>query len=193
MNKSEFTTLFDRVNELSACLPGRSPQTEAAQAIWRDALNDCLLDDVLFALTDWPKSHKYMPSPADIRKEAQSRVSDRVDAQARAWAAESRQSSGISGLKADSSVAKEHLAKIKAILSSPKPGPKEWARKLRAKGNLTPLEASAVREALRFEGEGPAPQTSINAALDRVELIEERAAIQSESRVDYSKVGFFTD
>lgn len=193
MNKSEFDTLFNRINELSACLPGRSPQTEAAQMIWRDALSGCLLDDVLFVLTDWPKSHKYMPSPADVRKEAMIRVSDRVDAQARAWAAEGKTSAGISGLKADSEIAKSNLEQIKRILASPKPGPKEWAKRLRARGGLPPLESSFVREALRFESEGPNPMIAATNALANIELIEERAAIQSESSVNYSEIGFFSE
>lgn len=151
MDKREATVLQARLEELAEALGGRAPGAKGI-LVWMDALGECSIDSVKAALSDWPKKNIKMPSPVDILKACRERVSVRIEE-------ESRSNNAAPGFDIgrltppDSEMAKAELAKCLAILRSPKPGPKEWAYKLKAiedaGDHLDMQQRRAWREALR--------------------------------------------
>ena len=150
MQKTDLPELQVRLEELADALGGRAVGAKGIM-VWLDALREVRFDDVKAALTDWPKSHTKMPSPAEILKACRESSSARREADAAIRRAQERESSGIEGAiaGAKSPAGREALRAIRELLSDCKPGlvagtvhhiggrpdmdMKGWARKLKAR------------------------------------------------------------
>lgn len=77
------------LRELAEVFGARSPGDQA-MSVWLRTLDDVDGDAVLLALSDWPRHHRTMPCPADIRTEAIKRVSTRIETDAKRNAEQSR-------------------------------------------------------------------------------------------------------
>jgi hypothetical protein len=172
MQKSDLTQLDDRLRQIADALGGKSVGA-AGLKVWLDVLSGERFDDVLSVLTDWCRKNSRMPHPADVLKECQSRVSNRIEAQAKA----NRDSAiGLEealalakGASPNSAIAKRELAKILSILGTrsggfiagsfqhiggfgPSDDHKAWAKKLQQRESdgeqLSLTQAQAWREAL---------------------------------------------
>lgn len=167
MHKQELPELSSRLSQLADALGGKAP-SPAGLLVWGDALAECRTDDVKAVLTDWPKSHTKMPSPAEILK------SCRELAAARREAAEAiERAKGGGGLEkvfanANTEVARAALKGILEMLADCKPGlvagtfhpisgrpdadHKAWAKKLKARHeageSLSPQQIQMYRSAL---------------------------------------------
>jgi hypothetical protein len=155
MHKSELLELSQRLTQLADALGGKAP-TQAGLLVWGDALNECRFDDVKAALSDWPKTNYKMPVPAEILKVCRSEVSRRIEEEAKRNAANAptlRDVEREAQRGQPTMTAKEALAQIKRTLARPRPGPKDWAYKLkdREKGGeqLDVQQRRLWREALR--------------------------------------------
>lgn len=178
MLRAELPRVIDRLTELADAMPrGRAP-TAGAASVWFDTLAECRLDDILYVLTDWPKTHHIgMPAPADILALCRKRVSDRLEVESKRNAKQSGFDAAQlrPGPSCDPHIAASELAKIKSILKTPKPGPKQWAHRLRKREEagepLSDLQKSSLRAALRFY----APSA------EDYEAAQERLAIKAEA------------
>lgn len=150
MHKRELPELSQRLSQLADALGGKAP-SPAGLLVWGDALSECERDDVLNALSDWPKSHAKMPVPAEMLKACRERAAARREQQAGDDLRAEKSAPGLRAAfqNADSEIARRELAKIKHILSDCHPGlvagsfapisgrpnadPKDWARVLRVK------------------------------------------------------------
>jgi len=65
MLKNELPQLGTRLNQLAEVYE-RKAITAAALEVWFDALRSFALDAIFRILTDWPKEHQKMPTPADV-------------------------------------------------------------------------------------------------------------------------------
>lgn len=153
MNANDLPALEKRLAELSDALGGRAP-TKGSLRVWLDALSECRFDDVQRALSDWPKTAIKPPVPADILKLCRSETSRRIEEEAKQNLATAiTLDDVIQRADTDPEMVKRELAKIRAILSSPRPGPKDWAYKLKAAeeaGEKLDIQQSRLwREALR--------------------------------------------
>lgn len=162
MRPADLPALAKRLCELADYYDRKDPSAQALR-IWLDVLGECSLDDVLFVLTDWPKSHRLMPMADEILKACRSRASDRYEAAAERARREAPSiASTVSRLQANPAPeAMAALGELKAWLRSGKgrvtDDPKAWARKLRdrelAGEILLDVQAKAWRKALRVERE----------------------------------------
>jgi hypothetical protein len=134
MQANDLPELERRLAELADAFGGRAP-TKGALKVWMDALKECRFDDVQRALADWPKTNVKTPAPADILKSCRSEVSKRLEDEARRNAATAptmERAIDMAAITARSTeIGRRELARIKHILSSPRPEPKEWARLLK--------------------------------------------------------------
>ena len=152
MDKREATVLQARLEELAEALGGRAPGAKGI-LVWMDALGECSIDSVKAALSDWPKKNIKMPSPVDILKACREVVGRKIDEQGK----RNRETAGSFDIgnmtPPDSPLAKAAFEEIARITRSPKPGPKEWAYKLKAiedaGDHLDMQQRRAWREALR--------------------------------------------
>ena len=83
MNREELRQLESRLGELADYYGAKKP-TAAALSVWKDVLEGQQWPDVAAVLTDWPKGNRTFPSGDGVRKLAAARVSDRIEADARA-------------------------------------------------------------------------------------------------------------
>lgn len=172
MIAADLHRLQTRLEELAAYY-GKPVPPAPALRIWLDVLAGASIDDVLFVLTDWPKTNRAPPLADQVLKLANDRRSDRLEEQSR----KNARAPGFepNAIPARSEVAATELAKIKSILQTPKPGPKQWAHKLRKREEdgepLTPIQQSAWRAAMRFY----APSA------EDYEAAQERLAIKAEA------------
>lgn len=129
MQRADLLRLSERLTELAEALGGKAP-TAKGQIVWLDALGECAIDDVLAVLTDWPKSHAKMPLPVDVLKLCRERVSERVERRAEANARDNRRDWMPDAIPARTEVGRAELARIKAVLRTPKQHVKAWARRI---------------------------------------------------------------
>jgi hypothetical protein len=129
MNRADIPTLQARLEELAEALGGRTIGAKGV-LVWLDALSECHIDAVKAALSDWPKRNVKMPTPADILKVCREARSNELEARSRKFASEPGFEAGA--LRGSSEVAARYAGRIKAILKSPKPHPKQWARDILA-------------------------------------------------------------
>ncbi len=170
MTPSDIPTLRSRLAECMEAMSGKPP-TEAAVKGWFVALRDLRMDQVVDALDSWLRTKSKMPAPADIRAVIGVRVSEKIESQA------SAPSPTLADLRPSSPNSpayrafRRHLAEI---LSRQKPGPRDWARKLRAREmggeKLLLCQSRAWREVL-----GSPARTDAE-----IEADEERAAIMAD-------------
>lgn len=165
--------LTQRLTQLAEALQGRAPGAQG-MLVWMDALAECQQAEVLSALTDWPKNSNKMPTPADILKAARELASGRRERDAQAQNAVPGFS--VERMKADSAIARRELAKIRTIFASPKPGAKDWARRI-VDGEFTPTADTGYARVLAAKVRQP--QARAETAAD-VEARLEREAMQQE-------------
>ncbi len=155
MQRTDATWLTERLTELAEAF-GARPVGPKAIKVWIDALGEARPDDVKRALADWPKRNAKMPAPADILKAARESRSDEVEARSRQFAAETGFDAGQ--LRGSSAVAKEAIARVKAILRSPKPAAQQWAHDIVA-GKYPAAGACAHQLAASVVGKPKAVET----------------------------------
>lgn len=158
MDRIQVKEMEARLRELAEYY-GVKPPSAPALKIWYDVLGASYWPDVASAFTDWPKRSGSMPTADRIFKIANERVSERVEEESRRHRAEAG-SFRLENLKPNSDVAYRELAKIKAILASPRPHPKAWAGKLVARhlaGDYVQQDMlTAAVKIAREQGELPA-------------------------------------
>jgi hypothetical protein len=98
-----------------------------------------------------------MPTPAETLKACRDRLSTRLEETAKRNAATAPTLSNVLDGPVRSAAGREALAAIRAILKSPRPHPKAWAWKLKAKEqagvHLSSMQMRLWREALAFKEE----------------------------------------
>jgi hypothetical protein len=172
MNKSDLPELSQRLSQLADALGGRSP-SPAGLLVWGDALQECRMDDVQAALSDWPKKYSKMPVPADILKIARERVSTRVEELAAQNAVgPDKALRAVFTAPVDSRIARRELAKMKEILSDCTGGytARTW-RQIAGNSSLPPLDWAHVLRVRHESGE----------QLSLMQIANYRAALRIET------------
>jgi len=129
MRSTDLAALHERLSELADADPrGRHP-TDRAMKVWFDTLKEFSIDDIQFVLVDMPKHMSRMPSPNDVFKACSEHRAKRMEREASIR----RAAPGFTpeDWNPNSPVAKTELAKIKAILAGPRPGPTTWIDRVR--------------------------------------------------------------
>lgn len=181
MRPTDLPELERRLTDLADALGGRAP-SKAALRVWLDTLAECTMPDVSSVLTDWPKSHAKPPLPAEVLKACRDRLSDRIERQA-AVDREAGKTFSVDRLKGDpnSPAYRAFQAALAELKRKPKPGPKDWAWRLREKeirGEfLYPVQRENWRAALRGM---PGAEMPSESEAD-IEARLEREAIQAEA------------
>ena len=151
MQKRELPELSTRLSGLADALGGKAP-SPAGLLVWGDALEECSLPDVLSVLTDWPKANSKMPTPNQVLDVCRKRMSTRIEEQAKTDAVTAPTVNQVLAAPVATDTARDALAAIRAILRSPRPHPRAWARKLKAKEEagepLLSIQRRMWREAL---------------------------------------------
>ena len=146
MQRSDTGWLTERLTELAEALGAiRAPSARAIQ-VWLDVLGECHHDVVKGVLTDWPKSHGKMPVPAEILKACREVASVRLEQRTKEIAGSARASWSPTRLPKNTEVGRREMAKIRAILASPKPHPKAWMDRAESEDAR---EARLEREAMQ--------------------------------------------
>jgi hypothetical protein len=153
MHKAELAQISIRLSQLAEALSGRAPSA-AGLLVWGDVLQECRIDDVSAALTDWPKRFSKMPTPSDILKACRDSLSRRIEETARKNAASAYDAFDPATLPARSKAAREERAAIKEALAMERPAPKDWARRLQIRHEmnepLSTIQIANYRAALRL-------------------------------------------
>ncbi len=169
MTPHDIPTLRSRISECMEALSGKPP-TEGAIKGWFVALRDLRIDHVVDALDSWLRTKSKLPTPVDIRAMVGSKVSERVEG----IAVPEKTLADLRPASPNSSAYREFKRRLAEILARAKPGPREWARKLRAREmggeKLLSWQSRAWREVL-----GVPLRTEAEREAD-----EERAAIMAE-------------
>lgn len=131
MHKQEIPELSQRLAQLADALGGKAP-SPAGLLVWGDALSECRTDDVKAVLTDWPKSHTKMPSPAEVLKRCREMSSDRIEAESKRNAATAPTIDSILAIPADGPNAKAFRRMWSAIRSKKASCPREWCNSVLA-------------------------------------------------------------
>jgi hypothetical protein len=174
---TDLTELTMRLTQLSEALNGKAP-TPGAMKVWHDTLRETPFADVLSVLTDWPKSHAKPPSPADILRVCNERISDRLEREAKDRARDARVLWSPSNLRGDptSENYRQFKRDLSALSRTPKPHPRAWATRLRdSQHPLTPAQAWALQE---YGRKYDFVSSNVDASDD--EARAEREAIQAE-------------
>lgn len=173
MSPADLPALRDRMAECVEAISGKAP-SEGAVKGWFVALRDLRIDQVVDALDGWLRTKSKVPTPADIRAIVGSRLGEKIERDA---SAPSMTLADMRPCSPDSPAYREFKRRLAEILARPKPGPRDWARKLRAKERsgekLLLCQMRAWREALRDIPRSPT----------EIEADEERAAIVAESEI----------
>lgn len=203
MRAEQLPQLAGRLTELAEYY-GSKPPTKAALNVWADALEKAGLDDVLFVLTDWPKTRAKFPLASEVLTLVNDRVSKRIEESSKRDAAETidkalaRAASQRRGPESQR-IFEEEMAKIRAITARGKPHPRSWMDRLRAReadgeilnaGQRFFLEeaekrvfgSAAAAAAARRRGITAVKRSTADEAMDEaaLEARQERDAMQAD-------------
>lgn len=134
MNKVDLDELSQRLHQLADVPLVGKPPSSGGLLVWFDVLKEASFGEVLSVLTDWPKTHGRMPLPNEVLKLTRERISTRIEEQAKLRAREARELTfDVRNLPANTEIAQRELAKIKAILATPRPSKRAWIDKILAR------------------------------------------------------------
>ena len=146
MNRLDAPTLAQNLNALAEVFD-RKPVSAKAIEVWFDALKEFPTEKVMGKLINWPKSHVKFPAPAEVWKEC-----NELGIRAREEQAAIERTENVREPRADEAVARENIAKIKALLAKPKKTPIQyWEMVLREapRGSLAERSAKECLQILR--------------------------------------------
>ena len=127
MRREDLPVLTERLGQLAEAFDRRAP-TAGAMLVWLDVLKEFQLPEVESMLVDMPKRLTKFPAPADVWKACNERRTERIEAETRQRNLE--RTTSITSMPANTAIARRELAKIKAILSKPRPSPRAWIDKI---------------------------------------------------------------
>ncbi len=127
MQATEIGVLAGRLNELAEAFNHRPPSPNALK-VWLDVLKEFQIGEVQSVLTDLPKRAIKFPAPADVWKACNERRTERIENEARTQRA--MPVIRPTHFPVSSAIGRQELAKIKAILSKPRPSKRAWIDKI---------------------------------------------------------------
>lgn len=123
MRTEDVKELGARLGQLAEAFDRKAP-TPGAMLVWLDVLKEFPLHDVESMLVDMPKRLTKFPAPAEVWKACNERRSDRIENEARLRAREI--TPRPSQFPVRTGVARQEMAKIKAIVSKQRPSQRAW-------------------------------------------------------------------
>jgi hypothetical protein len=136
MRKDEIATLTARLEQLAEFYRVKAP-TSNSVLIWADALDDLRFDELLTALSDWPRTGERMPTVAELRRLCALRRAERMEKQSEA---DNRNGLTVGDLRPkgdpNSAAYRAHLAAKARIDALPRPNRNDWWHDILAEARL---------------------------------------------------------